>query len=133
MGTSWISRKGGILEKGGGGVWTSLPTKNGIKRCKIANLYSSKSLLLIEHSQWNKDWKPAKNNQIWFVVILKMFYKTTTCPRQPLLSCLKSSCLIQVWLYLIWSFWSFFHFIHSNVSDNKCHMQKWCVLFFAHI
>ena len=26
---------------------------------------------------------------------------------------------------------SFFHFLHSNVSDNKCHKQKWCMLFFT--
>ena len=28
----------------------------------------------------------------------------------------------------VWCFWSFFHFIF--VPDNKCHKQKWCVLFF---
>ena len=27
----------------------------------------------------------------------------------------------------------FFHFLHSNVSDNKCHKQKWHMLFFTHI
>ena len=26
-----------------------------------------------------------------------------------------------------------FIFFHSNVSDNKCHRQKWHVLFFTHI
>ena len=33
--------------------------------------------------------------------------------------------------YLVWCFWSLFHFIF--VSDNKCHKQKWCVLFFLHV
>ena len=28
-------------------------------------------------------------------------------------------------------FCSFFNFLHHNVSDNKCHKQKWCVLFFT--
>ena len=32
---------------------------------------------------------------------MKVFYKTTTCPRRPLLSGPKSGCLIQVWLYLV--------------------------------
>ena len=27
----------------------------------------------------------------------------------------------------------FFHFLHSNVWDNKCHKQKWCMLFCTHI
>ena len=38
--------------------------------------------------------------------------------------------------FLIWMSYmkvscSFFHFLHSNVSDNKCHKQKWCMLFFT--
>ena len=24
-----------------------------------------------------------------------------------------------------------FHFLHSNIPDNKCHKQKWLVLFFT--
>ena len=31
------------------------------------------------------------------------------------------------------NFLSFFHFLHPNVPDNKCHKQKWHVLFFTHI
>ena len=30
-------------------------------------------------------------------------------------------------------FCSFFRFLRSNVSNNKFHKQKWCVLFFARI
>ena len=34
--------------------------------------------------------------------------------------------------YSIWYFLSFFfYFLHSNVLDNKCHKQKWHVLFFT--
>ena len=33
--------------------------------------------------------------------------------------------------YSIWCFCSLFHFFHSNVPDNKCHRQKWHVLFFT--
>ena len=32
---------------------------------------------------------------------IKVFYKTTTCPRQPLLSGSESGSLIQVWLHII--------------------------------
>ena len=35
--------------------------------------------------------------------------------------------------YSIWCFWSLFHFFHSNVTDNTCHRQRWCVLFFTRI
>ena len=35
--------------------------------------------------------------------------------------------------YQIWYFLSFFHFLHSYVPDNKCHKQKWRVLFFTRI
>ena len=31
----------------------------------------------------------------------------------------------------IWCFWSFYHFLCSHAPANKCHKQKWCVLFFA--
>ena len=27
----------------------------------------------------------------------------------------------------------FFHFLHFSVPDDKCHNQKWCVLFFTRI
>ena len=27
----------------------------------------------------------------------------------------------------------FFHLLYSNVPDNKCHKQKWFILFFTHI
>ena len=30
---------------------------------------------------------------------IKVFYKTTICPKQPVLSGPKSGCLLQVWLY----------------------------------
>ena len=30
-----------------------------------------------------------------------------------------------------WCFWSFYHFFCSNVPANKCHKQKWCMLFFT--
>ena len=28
-------------------------------------------------------------------------------------------------------FLTFLHFLDSNVPDNKCHKQKWCMLFFT--
>ena len=31
--------------------------------------------------------------------------------------------------YSVWCFWSLFHFFHFTVPDNKCHRQKWCMLF----
>ena len=35
--------------------------------------------------------------------------------------------------YSIWCFWSLLNLFHSNVPANKCHRQKWCVLFFTRI
>ena len=35
--------------------------------------------------------------------------------------------------YSIWCFWSFYYFLSSNVPANKCHKQKWCMLFFTRI
>ena len=35
-------------------------------------------------------------------------------------------------IFLIYFFF-FFYFLHSNVWDNKCHKQKWCMLFCTHI
>ena len=35
--------------------------------------------------------------------------------------------------FSIWFLWSFFHFLHSNISDNKCHKQKWHVKYFTRI
>ena len=32
---------------------------------------------------------------------------------------------------LIWCFWTLFHFRHSNVAENKCRKQNWCMLFFT--
>ena len=32
--------------------------------------------------------------------------------------------------HLFNSLFSFFHFLHSNIPDNKCHKQKWRMLFF---
>ena len=35
--------------------------------------------------------------------------------------------------YYLWFFCFFFHFLCFNVPDNKCHKQKWCLLFFTRI
>ena len=35
--------------------------------------------------------------------------------------------------YSIWCFCSFFCFLHFSVLDNKCHKQKWHMLFLAHM
>ena len=44
---------------------------------------------------------------------IKVFYKATTCPRQPILSGPKSGRLIQVWLYKNTGFWSFYQTIQA--------------------
>ena len=36
-----------------------------------------------------------------------------------------------IWMSYLEVFCYFFHFLCSNVSDSKCHKQKWCVLFFT--
>ena len=43
---------------------------------------------------------------------IKVFYKTTTCPRQPLLNDPKSGRLIQVWLYIL------------EECRKDCHLKK---------
>ena len=35
--------------------------------------------------------------------------------------------------YSIWCFWSSYYFLSSNVPANKCHKQKWCMLFFTYM
>ena len=69
--------------------------KNGTKTCEIANLYSRKSLFSMKHSQWEEKLKTC---QEWPDLVcgyfIKVFYKTNTCPRQPLLSGPKSVHLI---------------------------------------
>ena len=41
---------------------------------EIVNLYSSKALFLSKHSPLKKKTKPAKNDQIWFVVAWYRFF-----------------------------------------------------------
>ena len=66
------------------------------KQKDIVNLYSNKSSLFIKHSQWKKKLKTCQE-QPDFVCdcFKKMFNKTTTCPKQPLLRGLKSGSLIK--------------------------------------
>ena len=59
--------------------------------------------------------------------LIKVFYKTTTCPRQPILSGLKSGCLIQAWLY---SFVSYFIY---QLMSNDVWLVLACVLSFLSI
>ena len=65
------------------------------------NMQNGKSLFMWRHSLWGK--KTQKTCQEWkhwaSGHFMKLFYKTTTCTRRPLLSILKSGCLIQAWLY----------------------------------
>ena len=66
---------------------------------EIPNLYSSKSLFFTKHSQWGiKTKNLPKTIRLVCGHFIKVFYKTTTCPRQPLLSGPKGGCL---WLYVI--------------------------------
>ena len=61
--------------------------------------YSGKSLLFVKHSQWEYKLKTCQEQpDLVCGCFIKVFYKTTTCPRWPLLSGPKSGCLIQVWL-----------------------------------
>ena len=60
----------------------------------IANLYSSK------YYRGKKIPKPCHEGPHLLIDrFMKVFYKTTTCPRQPLLLGPKSGHLIQIWLY----------------------------------
>lgn len=67
----------------------------------MTNLYSLQDLFTIRHSLWRG--KIPKACSEWLHLasgrFIKVSYKTTTCPRQPLFSGLKIGCLIWVWLY----------------------------------
>ena len=75
-----------------------------LKNAQLQSLF--KQILL-----WEKKLKTCQEWQhLVSGLFIKVFYKTTTFPRRPLLSGPKSGCLIQVWLYsllLVWSgIWS---------------------------
>ena len=57
---------------------------------------------------------------------IKVFYKTTTCPRQPLFGGPKSGLLIQVWLEYSSSVVPFQDLISSNITDHHFLLKtKW--------
>ena len=59
---------------------------NSTKTGEIASLYSSKSLLFMKHSQWDKKLEICQEQpDLVYGCFIKLFYKMTTCPRQPLL------------------------------------------------
>ena len=61
-----------------------------------ANLYSSQY-----YHHGGKKLKPPKDRSHAFTCrFIKVFYKMTTCPRQPILSGPKGDYFIQVWLYV---------------------------------
>ena len=66
------------------------------QKCKMANLYSRKDLFTIRRE---KTKTCSGRPHLCSGCFIKVFYKTTPCPRWPLLNGPKSSRLTQVWLY----------------------------------
>ena len=59
----------------------------------IANLFQANTIVRKKLKTCH-EWQHLLSDRF-----IKVFYKMTICPRQPLLSGPKSDCLIQVWLY----------------------------------
>ena len=92
---------------------------------------------LTKHEQWR--WQ-HNNCNVWYMLIwLKYSLQTYNFPlilksymeRQNSSYQMVEKDLREMINYSNWCFWCFFHFLHFNVIDNKCHNQKWCMLFFT--
>ena len=71
--------------------------KNGTKSPKMTNFYLWEDLFTIRYSLWEEKPKTcSKRLHLTSGHFMKVFYETTTCTRQPLLSGPKSGRLIQV-------------------------------------
>ena len=64
--------------------------------------WNCKSSLFKKHSQWEQILRTCQERpDLVCGYFVNEFYKTTTCPRRPLLSGPKNGCFIEVWLYFI--------------------------------